>query len=411
LLELLKQLAKSKMVEILGSTYFHSLASLFPSKEEFLEQVKMHQQVMKELLHFKPLVFENTELLYNNAIAKSVQNLGYLGVITEGVERFLKSRSPNYVYQDKTSNLKLLLRNFKLTDDIGFRFSLKTWQEWPLTAQKYVNWMATTQGDCIIIFPDYETFGEHHWPETGIYDFLEHFPKEILKKEHLKMATPSEVLATHKVMGEIDVPELDGTVSWADTARDTSCWIGNTLQWAYYTVTRELEPLIKESRDEKLLSIWRYFLISDHLYYMYIEGGASGEVHSYFSHYDSPFDAAVTLNSAIFDFESRVRRYVVAANEPFLFYTDLGKQNYTGVRVWSLKGFSEAVKTVTIQSLEFHNQTGDFEEWAKISLRDQRLADLFKTIKLSDSSGNMLREKLQQVSRARVLELNQKFST
>ena len=408
LLESFKQLAETRCVEFLDQTYYHSLVGLYPIRDEFIEQVKMHRQIMRDLLNVEPTFFENTELLYNNVIAETVEELGYLGILTEGVERVLNGRSPNYVYRAKNAkNLKVLLRNFKLTDDIGFRFSQRTWNEWPLTADKYANWLATTPGHCIVIFPDYETFGEHHWPETGIHDFLKHMPKEILKQEHLSMATPSEVVQKNKVVGEVDVPEIGGTVSWADIARDTSCWLGNAMQWAYYLATRELEPFVKESGDATFLKIWRYLLISDHLYYMSTAGGASGEVHSYFSPYSSTQDATIAMQSAMFDFESRVKLYVIAANEPFRFSTAVGEKNFTEVTVWSLKGFSEAVKTIHIQSIEFHNQKGDFEMWASLSLRDTILAGRFKAIRLTKISGRKLRNKIRQVARKRFQELNE----
>ncbi len=210
LLESFKQLAKTECVEFLSQTYYHSLASLYPEREEFTEQVKMHQQTMKDLLGYTPKIFENTELLYNNAIAKTIEKLGYKGIFTEGVERILHEKSPNYLYTPKgCKKIKVLLRNYKLTDDIGFRFSARWWSEWPLTADKYASWLGTTPGHCINIFPDYETFGEHHWPETGIHDFLKHLPIEILKWWHLHMVTPSEVVEKYEPVGEIDVPNLE----------------------------------------------------------------------------------------------------------------------------------------------------------------------------------------------------------
>lgn len=406
LLESFKQLSETGCVEFLDQTYYHSLVGLYPVRDEFIEQVRMHQQLMRDLLNTDPLTFENTELLYNNAVAKVVEKLGYAGIFTEGVERILKGRSPNYVYKARNcEKIKVLLRNYKLTDDIGFRFSARWWSEWPLTADKYAAWLATTRGQCINIFPDYETFGEHHWPETGIQDFLRHLPKEILKREHLNMSTPSEVLSKYKAVGEIDVPELGGTVSWADLERDTSCWLGNTMQWAYYTTTKELEPLVKESRDEEFLKIWRCFLTSDHLYYMFMAGGAPGEVHTYFSPYDSPMDAFVTAQGAILDFESRLRLYVIAANEPFLFYTGSSKENFTEVKVWSLMGLVDILQKVDIKSIEFHDRRRDFEKWAGFSLRDEKLAKKFEAVRVSGVQGEKLRQNLHQVANSRFVEL------
>jgi len=410
LLESFKQLAETNCVEFLSQTYYHSLASLYPEREEFIEQVKMHQQVMKDLLDHVPKVFENTELLYNNAIARTIEKLGYEGIFTEGVERIMHGKSPNYLYLPKgCKKIKVLLRNYKLTDDIGFRFSARWWSEWPLTADKYASWLASTPGQCINIFPDYETFGEHHWPETGIHEFLRHLPGEILKWWHLHMATPSEVVEKYASSGEIDVPELGGTVSWADLERDASCWLGNTMQWAYYTNVRKLEPLVKETSDRDFLKMWRYFQTSDHLYYMFTAGGGPGEVHSYFSPFGSPADAFVTSQAAILDFENRVRLAAVAANEPFLFYTGEGEKYFTGITAWSLKGFAKALRGISIKSLEFHNSRGDFEKWAQKSLDDKPIADEFKRVRLSKYRGESLRKAMIKVAEDRFKELRKQM--
>jgi alpha-amylase len=246
LLESFRQLAKTGCVEFLNQTYYHSVASLYPEKEEFIAQVQLHRETIKNLLGYEPVIFENTELLYNNAIAKIIEDLGYKGIFTEGVEKILGEKSANYLYTPTgCEKIRLLLRNYKLTDDIGFRFSARWWSEWPLTADKYAHWLADTKGDCINIFPDYETFGEHHWPETGIHRFLSHLPGEILKWPHLRMVTPRELVERSLSAGEVDVPESGGTVSWADLERDSSGWLGNAMQWAYYTSLHRLEALIE----------------------------------------------------------------------------------------------------------------------------------------------------------------------
>lgn len=398
LLESFKQLGETGCVEFLSQTYYHSLASLYPKSEEFADQVKMHLQAMHDLFGYVPRIFENTELLYNNAIAKTAEILGFEGIFTEGVERIIHDRSPNNLYRPKScEKIKVLLRNYKLTDDVGFRFSSRWWSEWPLTADKYARWLAETAGQCINIFPDYETFGEHHWPETGIHDFLKHLAGEILKWDHLYMATPSEVIEKYEPVGEIDVPSLGGTVSWADLERDTSGWLGNTMQWAYYSSLRRIEPLVKETDDEDFLKVWRHFQTSDHLYYMLTSGGGPGEVHSYFSPFGSPVDAYVTAQSAILDFENRVRLASVAANEPFNFYTGEGEEYCTGITAWSLKGFAHSLKNVTAKSLQFHNERGDFERWARSSLFDDVLARHLGKLRLSDVKGEVLRRSLVKV--------------
>jgi alpha-amylase len=395
LLETFKQLAETGQVEFLEQTYYHSLASLYPDRQEFTEQVKMHHQATRDLLDYTPTVFENTELLYNNAVARTVEKLGYKAIYTEGVERILHGKSPNYLYSPKDlKKLKIILRNYKLTDDIGFRFSARWWNEWPLTADKYASWLAATPGNCITIFPDYETFGEHQWPETGIHEFLRHLPIEILKWWNLHMTTPSEVADKYQPQGEIDVPELGGTVSWADLERDASCWLGNAMQWAYYTTLRRLEPYVKEAQDTEFTQTWRYFQTSDHLYYMFTAGGGPGQVHSYFSPYNTPMDAYITAQAAITDFENRIRLATIAADEPFMFSTNKGEKYYTGTTCWSLAGFIQALNIVPLKSLEFHNNNGDFEKWAEKALQDKTFTEQLKKERLSKLTGETLRRAL-----------------
>lgn len=405
-LETFKQLASSGGTEFLDQTYYHSIASLYPEKEEFIEQVKLHRQTLRDLLGYSnPQIFENTELLYNNAIAKTVEGMGYKGIYTEGVEKILGEKSPNYIYTPKgAKKIRVLLRNYKLTDDIGFRFSARWWPEWPLTADKYARWLAQTKGEVINIFPDYETFGEHHWPETGIHSFLRNLPDEILKFNHLQMVTPSEVVQKHASAGEIEVP-AQTTVSWADIQRDQSGWLGNVMQWAYYTTLRRLEPLIREADDAEFLRLWRDFQTSDHLYYMFTAGGGPGEVHSYFSPYESPMDAFVAAQTLLNDFETRIRLAILTANEPFLFYTGIGKEHYTGTMAWSLKGFIKALDSINIKALEFHLANGDFESWAASSLRDHKLAAEIKALK-SEEEGEKLRKALVSVAKRRFTKLS-----
>ncbi len=207
LLDTFKQMVESGCVEFLDETYYHSLAGLFADKSEFREEVKLHRNAMKEILNFSPKVFRNTELLYNNEIAKEVENLGYAGIFTEGIERILGGRSPNFIYNAKTdksndksnkSNLAVLLKNYKMSDDIAFRFSWRNWNEFPLTADKYARWLSASEGEVINLCMDYETFGEHQWAETGIFEFLKFLPDEILKHENLDFLTPTDAISKYK---------------------------------------------------------------------------------------------------------------------------------------------------------------------------------------------------------------------
>ncbi len=403
LLESFKQLAETGNVEFLEQTYYHSISSLYPDKNEFIEQVKLHRRTIQDFLDCEPKIFENTELLYNNGIAKMVESLGYNGIFTEGIEKILHGKSPNFLYTPKGSkNIRVFLRNYKLTDDVGFRFSARWWSEYPLTANKYARWLAGNEGQCINIFPDYETFGEHHWPETGIHDFLRHLPEEILKWGNLQMSTPSEVISKHAPQGEIDVPETGATVSWADLERDSSGWLGNAMQWAYYSSLRRLEPIVKEADDPELLNLWRYFQTSDHLYYMFTAGGGPGEVHSYFSPYESPMDAFAVAQTLFLDFESRVRLYTITANEPFLFHTGSGKEYFTGTMSWSLAGFVQALRTIDVKALDFHASRGDFEPWVENSLQDRVLSQQLGSAKVTKLRGEELRNMLVTITEKRL---------
>jgi len=314
LLESFKQLVETKCVELIGETYYHSLASLFEDKGEFIEQVNMHKQTMKDLFNFTPKVFVNTEMIYNNVIAKIVEDLGFKAIFTEGTERILGWRSPNYVYIRKycfpndprpEKRIRVLLRNYRLSDDIGYRFSAKDWNEWPLTADKFAAWLAATPGQCINLFMDYETFGEHQWPESGIFWFLRALPGEVLKYENLEFCLPSEIIQKYEPAGEIDVFELS-TVSWADMERDVSAWLGNRMQQVCFEEIKNLEKAVKRLGDARLLKIWRLLQISDHLYYCCTKWWKDGDVHKYFSCFPTPQDGFVNLMSIISDFKARV---------------------------------------------------------------------------------------------------------
>ncbi|MEM3383422.1 MAG: DUF5752 family protein [Nitrososphaerales archaeon] len=397
-LDSFKQLADTHCVEFLDQTYYHSLSSLWPDKSEWIEQIKMHRQAMKDLIGFEPTFFENTEFLYNNVVAKHIEELGYKGIFTEGVERVLGWRSPNYVYRPKgCKKLRLLMRNYKLTDDFGFRFSARWWEEYPLTADKYSLWLQATPGQCINLFADYETFGEHHWPETGIHEFLRYLPQEILSKEDLILATPTEIVEKHEPVGEIDVSESD-SISWADIERDTSCWLGNTMQWAFYRSVVELAPLVKESEDEELLRIWRYLQMSDHLYYMFTAGGGPGEVHSYFSPHGSPYNAFINSFSVIIDFKARIREKIIPSIFPFEFHSkDFNR------KVWSLKGLIKAIEYSDIDSIEYYIRQGELKEWIECSLQDYDLAK--KLEELEHLSGEELKKNLCNIMVNRYEEL------
>lgn len=303
-LEGFRQMAESGAVEFLDETFYHSLASIFEDKTEFIGEIEEHNKRMVDLLGVKPQVFRNTELLYNNTVAKIVSDLGYKAILTEGADHMLDGRSPNVLYKAKGSGIPVIFRNYKLSDDIGYRFSARWWEGYPLTAEKWASWASGIKEDCVNIFMDYETFGEHQWEETGIFGFLQKLPGEVLKT-HLNFSTPSELVKKYKPAAEIDVGDFS-TISWADMERDTSAWLGNDMQRRCFEEMKLLEPFVKKTRDPEILQIWKHLLTSDHYYYMCTKWLGDGDVHSYFSVHSTPFDAAVNFMAVVMDFKAEV---------------------------------------------------------------------------------------------------------
>ena len=297
-----KELFATGAVDLIEETYFHSLSSLYDNLDEFEEQVKMHRQMIKRIFNYEPRVFRNTEAIYDNRIAKKVGDMGYKGIITEGTEKVLHWRSPNYVYMPVNANIKVLLRNYSLSDDIGFRFSSRSWPGFPLTADKYAGWISQADGDLVNLFMDYETFGEHQWTETGIFDFLSHLPREVLRHEHLDFVTVSEAVDRYQTVGEIDVP---WAISWADEDRDVSTWLGNDMQVACFNELKNIGRKLKEVGNDDLINTWRRLQTSDHLYYVSTKGFEDGNVHAYFSHYDSPYDGFINYMNVLQDLKEK----------------------------------------------------------------------------------------------------------
>jgi len=305
LLDSFKKLFATGAVDLIDETYFHSLSGLYDDLDEFEEQVIMHRNMIKKIFNYKPKVFRNTETIYDNRIAKKVADMGYKGILTEGAEKVLGWRSPNYIYKPVNADIKVLLRNYTLSDDIGFRFSAREWPGFPLTADKYSNWMANCEGDLINLFIDYETFGEHQWIETGIFDFLKHLPNETLKHNHLDFVTVSEAVDRYNVVGEIDVP---WAISWADADRDVSTWLGNNMQIACFNELKDLGKKIKQIDDKELLYVWRLLQTSDHLYYISTKGAQDGDVHAYFSPYDAPYEGFINYMNILQDLKQKVNQ-------------------------------------------------------------------------------------------------------
>ncbi len=317
LVEMMQKLVETGACEIIGETSHHSLAFLY-SRDEFQDQVRLHESQIMKLFGVKPKVFRNTELTFSNELAEAVADLGtYEAMLCEGVERYLDYRSPNYVYvspkwasDPAAAPLKLLLKNYQLSDDIAFRFSNREWSEWPLKAERFAGWVDQINGDGYLcnLFMDYETFGEHQWADSGIFDFLDLLPEKIFDVNPGKndFATTSEAIKRAEPVGVYDVPEV---TSWADTERDLSAWLGNEMQQNAATELFKLEELVKaqhQAGDTHILEDWRKLTTSDHLYYMCTKYWSDGDVHKYFSPYDSPYDAYINFMNVLDNVRTRV---------------------------------------------------------------------------------------------------------
>ena len=304
-LESFKRLADTGCVEFLAETYSHSLSSLF-SVDEFKQEVKLHTQMLKEEFGVKPTAFRNTELIYSDEIARAVQGMGFKTMLAEGAKHILGWKSPNFVYTDAVDNkLRLLLRNYKLSDDIAFRFSNEGWPEWPLTADKYAQWVASETGDVVNLFMDYETFGEHQKASTGIFDFMKALPKALLATGELEFATVSEAT---KRLQPVAVLHCPYAMSWADEERDVTAWLGNDLQNEAFSKLYALAPKVKKAKNKDFDYVWHFMQNSDHFYYMATKWFSDGDVHSYFNPYGSAYEAFINYMNVLSDFEIELNK-------------------------------------------------------------------------------------------------------
>jgi len=370
-IELIRQLAYTGSCELTAQTYFHSLASRI-SESEFREQVEMQTKVLKDLFDYTPTAIENTEFMYSNRIAKEFQGMGFKTAMTEGVDTMLGWRSPNYVYKAKGSDLKVLMRNYRLSDDIGFRFTSREWPEWPLTAEKYAGWLSGVGGDLVFLGMDFETFGEHHWPETGIHNFLRRLPHEVSKYSWLRFATPTDAASRHNPVDEIDV---GAEISWADAERDDSAWLANEMQRHSFDVMKYVEPMAK-SVGGRYLRAWRLMTTSDHYHYMSTKRGGAGAVHSYFSNFNSPVEAFLTFSWTLTDFrykvymalggKSRYYRMLLGAlpeGHSFHFYCGFAKP--MGIKAGNLLELRKVLLELPEDAIDFHIKRGDLGRWTK----------------------------------------------
>ncbi len=298
-----QDLAATGRVEIAAETYYHSLA-FFYDRPEFERQVKQHTEKIQQLFGQTPTVFRNTELAYNNELAGWAEQAGYTGVLAEGWDPALGWRSPNFMYRPAgTHHIKLLLKNYKLSDDLAFRFGDEKWSEWPLTADKFCHWLNETHdADIFNLFMDYETFGEHQWEDKGIFEFLESLPEQWLAHPGNNFLTFSEAIDRYEPKDEVDMPN---TTTWADTDRDLTAWTGNQMQQSAIAALYELADDVMSSNDLKLIDDWRRLQTSDHFYYMCTKWFNDGDVHAYFSPYDSPYEAFINFMNVYHDLKWR----------------------------------------------------------------------------------------------------------
>jgi alpha-amylase len=307
----LKKCLKTGRVEMLSETFFHSLASLY-SPAEFKYQVKAHQRLIKKLFGVTPTVFRNTELIYSNDIGEAVADLGYKGMLTEAVPRYLHGRTKTQLFVDKTGRLPLLLKHAELSDDIAFRFSDRNWQWYPLTVERYQEWLGHYGRDEVInLFMDFETFGEHQWVDTGIFEFFKRLVGQVCEMPDLSFVTPSFViddLLKKTDFSPSQLPDYDvpNPISWADVDRDISAWVENAFQQDTIRVVYELAAEVLKTRQPDLIADWRKLLTSDHFYYMCTKWSADGDVHAYFSPYDSPYEAYRRYSLVLADLRERV---------------------------------------------------------------------------------------------------------
>ena len=311
-LDSFRALAETGCVEFLAETYSHSLAAL-SSKEDFVEQVKLHSKMIKEEFGKKPVAFRNTELIYSDQIGEMVAGLGFKTILAEGAKHVMGWKSPNYIYTNAIDNsLRVLLRNYKLSDDIAFRFSNQGWDQYPLTADKFAQWVAEDNGDVVNLFMDYETFGEHQKADTGIFDFMKALPKAILNQGDICFSTVSEAAKSSQPVGVLHCPHV---MSWADEERDVTAWLGNELQNEAFSKLYALKDKVKSLKNADYEYVWNFMQTSDHFYYMATKWLSDGDVHSYFNPYGSSYEAFINYMNVLSDFEIEIDKALAAKSK------------------------------------------------------------------------------------------------
>ncbi len=366
-IESFKQLAQTGNVEFIAETYAHSLAGM-KSKKEFVRQIQLHQDKIKELFGVSPQTFRNTELIYSDEMGETVAELGFKTMLTEGAKHILGWKSPNFVYTNAINpRLKVLLRNFNLSDDIAFRFSNQDWSEWPLTSDKFAEWLnnITPKEQVVNLFMDYETFGEHQWAETGIFEFMRVLPEKILNKSNLSFNTPSEVSKKYQPIADIHVPN---PISWADEERDLTAWLGNEIQDEAFEKLYAVEEAMRQSKDPGLQKDWLKLQASDHFYYMCTKWFSDGDVHEYFTPYNSPYEAFINFMNVLSDFHIRIDREGIIDKEGANHIAEIQREDVFSI----LKKFTNVKFKVLIQDLDLNELSILFYD-SDQSLRDKMM--------------------------------------
>jgi alpha-amylase len=409
-----RRLAETGSVEFLSETYTHSLSAL-KSKDEFTKQVKKHQKRIFDLFNVKPKTFRNTELIYSDEIGAMVAEMGFNTMLTEGAKHILGWKSPNYLYTNAINpRLKLLLKNFQLSDDIAFRFSQTSWPGWPLTTEKFVGWIneMDQKEEVINLFMDYETFGEHQWESTGIFEFMKALPGKVFSSSNFTFNTPSEVSNALQPVAPIHVPY---PISWADEERDLTAWLGNELQDEAFDKLYTLENMVKVVDDPIITRDWEYLQTSDHFYYMCTKWFSDGDVHKYFNPYGSPYEAFINFMNVFSDFEIRVKTMYANClssqnqntEEPSKSEKSVADNTSKITRLPQLLNVSDAkIKAAlkTIDSKTIFNALFDIEEEVKDKVLSNVNQKVLSEIELMISKGMKASENQVKYARKQILK-------
>jgi alpha-amylase len=392
-----RQLAATGCVEFISETEYHSLASL-ANEQEFIRQVEIHSQRIEKLFGHKPQTFRNSELIYSDSIGETIGNLGFHTMLTEGAKHVLGWKSPNYIYCNNLNpKLRVLLRNFNLSDDLSFRFSEQRWSEWPLTAEKFVGWLNATDPheEVVNLFMDYETIGEHQWKETGIFDFFYHLPSTLFTKSNFTFATPEELYQRLQPMAAINVPYA---ISWADEERDLTAWKGNELQAEALSKLYSLSDSISKCKDPVILRDWGYLQSSNHFYYMSTKWFSAGEVHKHFNPYSSPYDAFINYMNAISDFAIRV--------EDSLASFSIGSKKKDTTKPVKAGKKTSAVKTKTVKKAVKPGVPAKKEKALKheTALKEAKAAKTKATVKGTNAAKPVTEVKAKKLSTPKTAE-------